>query len=255
MEPNRSRDQFNRQAANYDRQWNQWNEENLRWLLDRGRVQATERLLDVATGAGFTALAFAPFVAEVVGIDVSPGMLGQAKKNAAGVANATFQEAAAEAIPFADGSFDVVTCRIAAHHFQSVPRFLAESYRVLRPGGRILIADTCVPDNDPELDRWQNEVELLRDPSHMRNYAPAEWRAFLEAAGFRVEETTSEGGCVPITFADWLKKSGCTGDPAARLRELFESASPAARSAFRIEHTADGDVAFAWLRVLIRAAK
>jgi len=254
MLANKSAEQFNRQAAHYDAQWNKWNEENLRWLLDRGRGQA-RRVLDVATGSGFTALAFAAMAQSVEGVDVSTGMLSQARANAAGFSNVSFWEAPAERLPFDAASFDLVTCRIAAHHFQSVPEFLSEAHRVLGPGGRLLIADTCVPDGGGEADRWQNEVELLRDTSHIRNYSPSEWAEFLDAAGFEAVELSSQDGAVPITFADWLKKSGCTGAPALRLREMFEQASTELRSAYHIEPAENGDLAFAWMRVLINAVK
>lgn len=251
---NKSAEQFNRQAAHYDAQWNKWNEENLRWLVERGRDSAN-RVLDVATGAGFTALAFAPTAKSVHAVDVSTGMLAQASANAIGFSNVSFQEAPAERLPFSAASFDLVTCRIAAHHFQSVPQFLSEAHRVLSPRGRLLIADTCVPDGGGELDLWQNEVELLRDPSHIRNYSPSEWRTSLEAAGFETVEISSQEGAVPITFVDWLKKSGCTGAPAGRLREMFEQAAGELKSVYRIQPAEGGDLSFAWMRVLINAVK
>lgn len=253
MERSSARDQFNRQAAHYNQQWNEWNRENLRWLLARAEPGA--RVLDVATGSGFTAIAFADTAREVVGVDVSQGMLAQARNNSAGRNNVSFQEAPAERLPFPDSSFDVVTCRVAAHHFPSVPAFAGEAYRVLAPGGKLLIADTCVPDDAPDLDAWQNEVELVRDPSHVRNYSPREWRSFLESAGFTVEEMTDQDGSVPITFDDWLKKAGCAGERAERARHLFTSAPPAARRIFHIQTLESGDLAFAWTRVLIAARK
>src|SRR5207247_2394806 len=131
-----------------------------------------------------------PRVAEVVGLDVSEGMLGKAREQAraAGVRNVRFQAGAAEALPFPDASFDLVTCRVAPHHFVSVPKFVAETRRVLRAGGRLLVADTAVPDGSKEVDEWQNRVEALRDPSHVRNFTPSEWRKFVTAAGLELEE-------------------------------------------------------------------
>ena len=108
-----AKEQFDKQAAHYDTNWNAWSEETLRWLLENASPRPTDSVLDVATGTGFTALAFAPLVATVIGLDVSPGMLEQARRQAGerGIPNAVFQTGAAESLPFGAGSFDVVTCR------------------------------------------------------------------------------------------------------------------------------------------------
>src|SRR5437868_576839 len=169
-----AQEQFDQQAAHYNAQWNAWSEDSLRWMLEHARCQPSPQVipqvindvLDVATGAGFTALAFAPFAKHVTAVDISEGMLEQARARAA--ANITFRNGAAESLPFGDTQFDLVTCRLASHHFVSVPKFLAESHRVLRDGARLLITDTTVPDNAPDVSGWQNRVEVLRDTSHMR---------------------------------------------------------------------------------------
>jgi ubiquinone/menaquinone biosynthesis C-methylase UbiE len=248
--------QFDAQAAHYDQQWNRWSEENLRWLVEHAGLRGAEEVLDVATGAGFTALAFAPRVARVTGLDVSEKMLEQARQNARkeGAGNFAARTGAAEAMPFPDASFDIVVCRMAAHHFESVPAFLTESLRVLRPGGRLLIADTTVPDDDAEIDAWQNRAELLRDNSHKRNYSPREWAAFVSQAGLLLEAMDTTGGSVPITFEAWLKKGGCKGEAAEEVRRMFTEASDSIRRAFGIVEQ-DGDISFHWQRVVLAASK
>ena len=255
MTPRTPREQFDEQAAHYDGQWNSWSEENLAWMMEHGRFSLADRVLDVATGTGFTALAVASVVARVTGLDVSPGMLEQARLQAAeaGVANVEFQQGSAEAIPFSDSTFDVVTCRMAAHHFNSVPEFLAECARVLLPGGRLVIADTTVPNDAPELDEWQNRVELLRDPSHKRNYSPGEWSHALGQAGFTIDAMDYLSGFVPITLIAWLRKAGCPGDAERAVREMFASDVPAIRETFAIQALPDGDTGFRWLRVVLSA--
>jgi len=256
--PKRSaREQFDRQAEHYNAQWNAWSEETLDWLLENARPDKQDQALDVATGTGFTALAFAPHVRSVIGIDVSPGMLAQARRRAEeqGITNVTFQEGAAEAFPFPDGTFDLVTCRIAPHHFLSVPQFLQETARVLKPGGRFLLVDTCVPDGDPEADIWQNAVEALRDPSHVRNDTPSEWRERIQAAGLLVERMTSSGNGITMRLSEWLEKAGCTPDQQEAVRRRFETAPPSAARAFRITHEPGGETVFTWQRVLVRAIK
>lgn len=251
-----AKEQFDKQAGHYDAQWNSWNQESLAWLIDRSGHKPTDTLLDVATGTGYTALGFAAHVRSVVGVDVSSGMLAEARKRAEGqgIANATFREAPAEELPFADGSFDIVTCRVAAHHFLDVHQFASEAARVLKPGGRLLIADTTGPDDDPEAVLWMNEIEVLRDPSHVRNYTPSEWREIVESVGLSVEEISDVGGGITIPLQDWMTKSGCDQARREELRRRFLAAPPAVEEAFRIEENA-GEVFFTWPRVVLNAVK
>lgn len=256
--PRRSaKEQFDRQAAHYNAQWNSWSDESLAWLLEHARPMTEDDVLDVATGTGFTALAFAPHVRSVVGLDVSSGMLEQAsrKAQAAGLTNVEFREGAAESLPFSDSSFDIVTCRIAAHHFLSVTEFVREAARVLRSGGRFVLADTSVPDDEPEADAWQNAVEKLRDPSHIRNCTPREWRGFVEAAGLEVNEVSMTGLGVPIPLSDWLVKAGCTPEQSGGVKHAFETAPESALRLFRIALLPDGDTGFIWQRVTLSALK
>ena len=252
-----AKEQFDKQAAHYDTQWNTWSEETLGWLLANANPRPTDFVLDVATGTGFTALAFAPFVEAVIGLDVSPGMLEQARRQAGErkVANAVFQEGAAEALPFPNGAFDIVTCRIAPHHFLSVEKFLAEAARVLKPGGRLALVDTTVPDDAPEVAAWQNEVEVVRDPSHIRNHTPHEWQAMAEAAGLTVSECGSGGVGITIPLSDWITKAGCTSDQAAEVRRCFADAPESARTAFQIGTTPDDETVFTRQRVTLLAVE
>jgi ubiquinone/menaquinone biosynthesis C-methylase UbiE len=257
MSKRTSAEQFDQQASHYNAQWNKWSEASLNWLLEHAHGSAQDLVLDVATGTGFTALAFAARVKEVVGLDVSEGMLAQARANAQaeGLANVTFEKGAAESLPFPDASFDKVTCRVAPHHFLSVEQFCAEAYRVLKPGGKLLIADTGVPDRLPEVDAWQNQVEALRDTSHVRNYSLREWRKLVETAGFNVEESADLEEEAQMGLEDWMKKSGCAGESAARVRKMFTEAPEEARRVFSIAAKPDGDVGFRWLRVVLAARK
>ena len=252
-----AKEQFDKQASEYNAQWNTWSAETLNAMLAAAQPKPTDAVLDVATGTGFTALAFAPLVQSVVGLDVSPGMLRQAEQFAGGrgLTNAVFQEGAAEDLPFDDASFDLVTCRIAPHHFLSVPKFLAETVRVLKPGGRFVLADTTVPDDLPEAADWQNGVEAVRDPSHVRNYTPSAWRQMAEAAGLTVTECHTEGSGITIPLTDWLHKAGCTPEQEGVVRRSFAEAPDSARAAYQIRTTADGETVFTWPRVLLRAVK
>jgi ubiquinone/menaquinone biosynthesis C-methylase UbiE len=252
-----AKEQFDRQAAHYNAQWNSWTEASLHWLLTHAAPEPTDDVLDVATGTGFTALAFAPHVRTVVGLDVSTGMLAQARQQQAerGLTNVTWQEGAAEALPFADGAFSLVTCRIAPHHFESVPRFLAEVARVLRPDGRFVLADTTVPDDDPETAAWQNRVEKLRDPSHQRNLAPQQWRQALADAGLPVTEMAVQPEATAMQLEAWLEKAGPAPESAAQVRAAFAAVPPAAKAAFQVQPLATHDYSFIWQRLVVLAVK
>jgi len=252
-----AREQFDRQAAHYNERWAAWSDETLRRMLEWADPQTEWRALDVATGTGFTALALAPYVAHVTGTDVSPGMLAQAAKRAAeqGVVNAEWREAPAEAQPFPDDSLDLVTCRIAPHHFPDPTAFVREVARVLKPGGVFVLGDTTVPDSEGEAGVWQNAVEKERDPSHGRNLTPSEWRDLCAGAGLNITHCEHRSGAITIELGAWLETAGCDEARSARVRRMFVEAPESARRAFGITGDGAGETHFSWHRVLVRAVK
>jgi ubiquinone/menaquinone biosynthesis C-methylase UbiE len=205
-------------------------------LAELAGLTGAERVLDVATAVGHTALALAPRAREVVGVDLTPAMLEEARRQAAarGIANVAFQEADAERLPFPDASFDVVSCRIAAHHFPDVGAFCRESARVLLPGGRLLVVDNVAPEDD-ELDAFINEVDKRRDPSHCREYRLSEWTAFFAAAGLTF--TVAREFVTPIDREDWLERMNVPPPVAEELRQRFRTAPARVREAFGITAT------------------
>jgi ubiquinone/menaquinone biosynthesis C-methylase UbiE len=200
----------------------------------------TERALDVGAGAGHTALALAPHVESVVVTDPVDGMLVAARRvfAEAGLTNAEFVIAVAERLPFADASFDIVTTRLAAHHFDDVPGAMREIARVLRPGGRFIFIDTMAP-ADATAARWQDEVEALRDATHRHLYPQQEWIAFVVAGGFDVEQIEVVRKTHP--FEAWLERGGQDLAIMQRVHEAFLQAPASAVRALDIA-TADGRV-------------
>ncbi|HYG56865.1 MAG TPA: class I SAM-dependent methyltransferase [Symbiobacteriaceae bacterium] len=199
-------------------------------------LTGSEDVLDIATAAGHTALALAPHARHVTGVDLTPEMLTEAKRLVAerGVANVAFQEADAEALPFGDGTFDVVTCRIAAHHFPDVAAFCREAARVLRPGGRLLVVDNVAPE-DQGLDRFINTVEKLRDPSHYRCHSLSEWQRYMADAGLCF--AVAHQFITPMDREDWLARANTPADVAGVVRRILTEAPAEAREAFAITPT------------------
>jgi SAM-dependent methyltransferase len=209
-------------------------------------------VLDIATGGGHTALAFAPFTPSVVAADITVPMVRAARDFVAGsgAPGVRFLGADVEALPFRDRSFGTVTCRTAAHHFPALLPALREVARVLRPGGSLLVEDIMGHD-DEEPAAFMLEVERRRDPSHVRSFRQIEWTAFLRAAGLTVMDEV----IMPKvrTWEDWTRRSRMA--PAAKAElEAFVLAAPAACRAafdFRIE---DGRIlSFSDRMLLLRA--
>ena len=209
--------------------------------------------LDVATGAGHTAAAFAPHVSHVVASDLTPEMLVQVKKLAAEKRFSNMETAIADAekLPFSDRSFDLVTCRIAPHHFPNIAKFLAETYRVLKPGGVFALVDNVSPDAEttpgftgPELHGaalGYNAFEKLRDPSHGRALPTAEWLELMAASGLELRH--HEHAPKAMDFASWVKTMQVPVETVASLKGMLDKASPALK-AFLKPATLDGKLGF-----------
>ncbi len=159
-------EQFGKTAAHYLTSKPHALGKSLERLVELTSPQKDWRMLDVATGGGHVAYTFAPHVGRVWATDITQEMLDQVKGEAQkrGLANVRTTYAKAEALPFEDASFDLVTCRIAPHHFDSIPQFLAEVHRVLKPGGLLALVDNVVPAGT--VGDYVNAFERLRDPSH-----------------------------------------------------------------------------------------
>ena len=202
-------------------------------MLEAAELRGDERVLDLGTGTGHTALAFAPRVAEVVALDLTAPMLEQARALAAaqGLSNLRFELGDAMDLPYAASCFDLVTCRVCAHHFADPRAALREAARVLRPGGRLLLADSVAPE-DPAQDTFLNCIELLRDPCHVRDYSVSQWCAFFADAGL-VPELLARWGA-PLEFDDWVERMETPAPTRAQLRVLFEDATDSVRAAFAL---------------------
>jgi ubiquinone/menaquinone biosynthesis C-methylase UbiE len=232
-------------------------------LIELVAPQPAAIALDIATGAGHVALALAPRLTHVVASDLTPQMLGVARRLARerDIPNVSFAQMRAEALPFADATFDLVTCRIAPHHFDDVREFVAESARVLRPGGVFGLVENISPDASmmegdagtlsAAADEY-NAFEKLRDPSHVRCLTLTEWRDLVSQVGLK--ERHVELLDKPMVFGPWADQQN-VGDNAKRdLMSTLRNGSEALRSFLRPQENG-GDLDFILTEAVIIGVK
>jgi SAM-dependent methyltransferase len=195
--------------------------------------QAPACVLDVGTGAGHTAFAFARHAGRVDALDITREMLDEVERGARqrNLSNVHCRLGDAEALPFPDDHFDLVTSRLCAHHFQNPGAFARESARVLRPGGTLLLVDSFAPE-DPGQDTFFNTFELLRDASHVRNHSRSQWHAMFLAAGLTSEALGS--WMLYQDFEGWVKRLETPATAVGQLRFMFEHAHGDLRRTFEI---------------------
>ena len=226
--------------------------EDLERLLAWGRALRPGRVLDVATGAGHTALAFSALGARVVAFDLTEPMLRTAREflTRRGAADVTFAAGDVEALPFRAESFDVVTCRIAAHHFANVGPAVRQIAATLRPRGSLLVQDILGHD-DAAAAHFITEVERRRDPSHVRAYRAVEWKALLRGAGLTVMDEAQVRKARP--WDDWTARTRMTPEARAALEAFVRAAPPACRDAFDFRLDGDRVESFSDRMLLLRA--
>ena len=156
----------------------------------------------------------------------------------------------AERLPFDDETFDLVTCRIAPHHFVDINAAIGEAARVLRPGGRYVVVDSMSPD-DPDLDAFLDMVERRRDPTHVRSYRRDDWMHMINSAGLQVGRVASLRKARSFKF--WLARGGAEGTDADQLREMFRDTSDAAKEYFEIQIDGGFIKSFTDDRIAVRA--
>ena len=245
------RARFGPVAANYARAKFHSSAEGLREVLELARPEPGDLALDVATGAGHVALALAPQLRRVYGLDLTREMLDQARRLASerGIGNVSWVIGDAEKLPFPEETFDLYTVRAAPHHFHDVDAFLHEAYRVLRPGRHAVFVDCAPP--VPARDVL-HEVERRRDPSHVLSMTVEEWVERLEHAGFEVETAVPRE--LDWDFEDWMKNMEVPAPLVGELAAVVEASEGEARRQLRPERR-EGRLWHAYWHCLIRARK
>lgn len=208
--------------------------EDLQQIAALAAARKPARALDLGCGGGHVSFNVAPHATALVAYDLSADMLSAVMKEAAArnLSNITSQQGSVEKIPFPDGAFDFVATRYSAHHWHDVRAGIREARRVLAPGGVAVFADTATS-AAALIDTHLQAIELLRDPSHVRNYAVAEWTGFLKEAGFTPGAPTLRR--VRLDFATWIARMATPAVNVQAIRALQTSMPREVADYFQLE--------------------
>jgi ubiquinone/menaquinone biosynthesis C-methylase UbiE len=200
---------FTQQAAAFeDPRFNRLFTTDSEWLFERLPLTPDDLVLDVAAGTGHVARSLAPRVRAVVALDATAAMLERGRAH--GVRNVVFMRGDAAALPFVDGSFDVVVSRFAIHHFEHPEVQIAEMRRC---GGRLAVADLVA---DPLAAEAQNHLERLRDPSHARLLTVDELAGLVQTDDVEVRS-------VVRPLEPWLAQTDTPDDAARTIRQALHT--------------------------------
>ena len=229
--------QFGPRAAAYVASAVHASGEDLAQIAGFAKARGPARVLDLGCGGGHVSFHIAPHAGEVVAFDLSADMLNAVRAEAAarGLSNIVPHLGSVEHVPFADGAFDFVASRYSAHHWRNVAAGLAEARRVLAPGGAAVFADSISP-GIPLLDTHLQAIELLRDPSHVRDYSALEWIDLLKRAGFTPAIPVIRR--VRLEFASWVARMATPEVHVRAIRALQQSMPRDVAAHFALE--ADG---------------
>lgn len=196
------------------------------------------KALDLGCGAGHVSYHIAQMCEQVIAYDLSESMIDLVEQTAGqrGINNIQVKQGCAEDLPFENTYFDVVVTRFSAHHWQDIQHAIQQVYRVLKPQGLFIVIDS-IGSNQPMLDTFLQSVELLRDPSHVRNYSLGQWLNLTESHGlipFNIERQA-----LSICLDDWVKRMHTPKLAIDAIRYLQSMASDTVTSHFCIQNNGD----------------
>jgi ubiquinone/menaquinone biosynthesis C-methylase UbiE len=249
-----SHDQFSERADQYGKTHILADVADVEKALAELKMRPGAKALDVATGNGHTALCLASQGFVVTASDISGAMLKATAQLAAEKGLAVeLNEHSAEKLPYPDGSFNLVTCRVAAHHFSSPETFIRETARVLKTYGHLVLIDSTVPDDQVDAYEWINTVEQLRDPSHVRFITPNVWRKWCVEAGLTVTHSQTESFKQPDL--NWyFDVANTPPENRKKILEMLAKAPSSVRELFKIGQE-DGKIVWYWRRMTLIAGK
>lgn len=224
---------FSKDAQKYETSPIHAKGEDLQWIVEIAALTGTERVLDVGTGTGHTAMALAGGARTVVGADLTERMVESAASltEERGLVNVQYVISDVVQLPFPSAYFDLITCRFAAHHFADPDKAVAEMARVLRPGGRVILADHIAPAN-PKLDSFINRLDWLRDESHVREWTLSEWMGKLRQVG--IDSQAVRTWNMQLDFEWWIQQSSPAKDRYDEVVQMLKAADDETKTAFNI---------------------
>lgn len=206
--------------------------DDLELIVDWLKPKENWTVLDIATGGGHVSKALAPHAAQIISTDLTEAMLeNTAKHLRTEHGNIFYVVADAESLPFLKGDFDAAVCRIAPHHFPNPGKFIAETARVLKPGGKFVLIDNVAPEKEG-LAAFMNMTEKLRDDSHGRCLPKTEWRQLLQGNG--LVEIQSVDRKKTFQFPSWVRRTAETDGQIEQVREHLLSAGEEEQAYFHI---------------------
>ncbi len=244
------RNAFTQQAAGFESsKMNFSNQAYLDYAVSRIAPAKTDHVLEVAAGTCACGRVIAPHVQCVTCLDMTPAMLtvGKAKAEQEKLCNMNFVLGDAAELPFLNDSFDIVLSRLAFHHFPDVKRAFDEMARVLKPGGKLVLIDMEAAEED--LRKTEDEIEKLRDPSHVRNLSQAEMLALYETHGFAV--SCCEVVRMPMVLQNWLDHTQTPPEIQAQIRAKMQSDISGGSKTGFAPYDCDGEIRFDHRWVLI----
>lgn len=207
---------------------------DLQTLIEWLQPKKTELVLDIATGGGHVAKALSPHVSQVFATDLTKEMLANTARHLKQVCpNVSYIIADAESLPFLDDTFDIVTCRIAAHHFPNPQDFIKEVARVLKPKGSFLLIDNVAP-KETNLAEFMNTLEALRDESHARCLSVEEWRNLFTSS--HLQEIQFEHRKKTYTLPSWVERTANSQEQIARVNQYISDASDGIQKYFNVSY-------------------
>lgn len=196
------KDFFSKNAESYANSQSHKKGEDLSQLMDAIEPTSSQVAIDLASGTGFTAMELAPHVSRVVAFDGTKEMLDKAQALAVerGIKNIEFVLGDVSELPYPESTFDIITCRRAAHHFTDKKKFLSESFRVLKSGGGLGLVDMSAPESDNH--NIFNNIETIRDHSHIAAEKLETWKELIQGSGFRISKVMTS--IEEYTIEKWL---------------------------------------------------